>query len=167
MTKNSIRPLLEHTTPLGYALWYIDFKLLKCCQPKRQVTIDFSMAFCTLPLTVSILSKTQCSRSIFNSGFSFLAPFCSRSFLKVAQILAQLANVMAQNSSTSVQSLRRDHLLSFQHSGTLPHNSMPVVNLWGKHMRYFNHRSLLQNIFLISAKLNFHGPLVCRLQIPN
>ena len=104
---------------------YIDFKLLKCCQPKRQVTIDFSIAFCTLPFTVSILSKTQCSRSIFNSGFSFLAPFCSRSFLKVAQILAQLANVMAQNSSTSVQSLRRDHLVSFQRSGTLPHKSMP------------------------------------------
>ena len=25
----------------------------------------------------------------------------------------------------------------------------------------FDHRSLLQNIFLISAKLNFHQPLVC------
>ena len=109
-------------------IWYIDFKLLKCCQPKRQVTIDFSMAFCTLPLTVSILSKTQCSRSIFNSGFSFLAPFCSRSFLKVAQILAQLANVMAQNSSTSVQSLRRDHLVYFKHSGPLPHNSKPETS---------------------------------------
>ena len=29
------------------------------------------------------------------------------------------------------------------------------------HERFFDHRSLLQNILLISAKLNFHEPLVC------
>ena len=32
-----------------------------------------------------------------------------------------------------------------------------TTNTW----ELFDHRSLLQNIFLISAKLNFHQPLVC------
>jgi hypothetical protein len=32
-----------------------------------------------------------------------------------------------------------------------------TTNTW----ELFDHRSLLQNIFLISAKLNFHRPLVC------
>ena len=32
-----------------------------------------------------------------------------------------------------------------------------MTNTW----EIFGHISLLQNIFLISAKLNFHGPLVC------
>ena len=31
------------------------------------------------------------------------------------------------------------------------------TNTW----EIFDHRSLLKNIFLIPAKLNFHGPLVC------
>ena len=43
-----------------------------------------------------------------------------------------------------------------------------LVNLWIKRFQaaqltheIFDHRSLLKHIFLISAKLNFHRPLVC------